>query len=313
MNKLNFIFGINIQGISREISHNIHHHKKVNPMKKFQMKKTTKFPYTEFQVPWKLIQPLWLLIFLTSFSFRAQAQIPDMTLRFANPHYICESQTYCVDVELQTDTPEQWVYGMNIRFFYDDHELEYVGISDLQPGYENQEPEIVTGPAGSGALWGFPGPIEWFNGKIQLVSLDNPVYISTSGWTKFCTVCFHVDNPNSLNIKNFCPSIVWDLKQRIPDKALLEDGDGFLPGDDGVVITVVKFIEDELTSPPTFEIVQQFNWMYTQGGNSYGYPVSEICLSTICGHIIPVADWAIYLAIGLMVVLSLVIYRRRIS
>lgn len=258
----------------------------------------------------KIIQPLIILALFTGNSMMAQPDLPVVILRFANPQYICPTQTYCVDVEFKCNVPDQWVYGVNIRFLYDDSELEYLGISDIQTGYITLEPpQIITGPANSGDPFGFAGPVEWFNGQLQLVDYNVPVYL-TSDWIKMFKICFHVDNPNSLNIKNFCPSIVWDLKQ--PNRAPLEDGDGFFPGDDGVVVTVVdnSGLQD---SSPTFESVEQFNWQYSNDENSWGFPVSQICVTTICGYIIPLSDWSLYLAIGLMVILSIFIYRKRIS
>jgi hypothetical protein len=305
------IFNKFLMGSSHQEIQTNYHYKIINIMKRFQLNQLKTSTYPGNRVTWKLFQPFLLLVLLAGFSLNVHSQLPEVTIRFANPQYICPTQTYCLDVEFQSNTSNQWVYGVNVRFYYDDNELEYVGISDLLTGYISQEPpQILTGPTGSGADFGLPGPVEWFNGSLQLVSTDNPVYLATSGWTKMCKICFHVDNPNSLNIKNFCPTVVWDLRDK--SKTLLEDGDGFQPGDDGVVVTVVDF-NSENGSAPTFEIVEQFNWMYVQSVAPYGYPVSVICITTICGYIIPLSDWSLFLAIGLMVVATLFIYRRRIS
>lgn len=282
-------------------------------MKRFHMNQIRKFFETGFLSSRKLIQPLFLILVFSGLATMAQPEIPEVTVRFTNPRYICPTQNYCVDVEFKSNLQGQWVYGSNIRFFYDDAELEYVGMGDFQTGYASLEaPQILTGPAGSGTPFGFNGPLEWFNGTLQLVSYDNPVYLSTTGWTKMFSICFHVDNPNSLSIQNFCPSLVWDFQEQGGGGDLPESGDGFLPGDDGVVVTIVDQtgLQD---SAPTFEIVEQFNWQYDQTGQTFGYNVPEICISTICGYIIPISNWSIYLAIGLMLVVSLFIYRRRIS
>ena len=44
----------------------------------------------------------------------AAAQIPGMSVRFANPQYNCGSGTYCLDVEFQSDTPNLQIRA--IRF-----------------------------------------------------------------------------------------------------------------------------------------------------------------------------------------------------
>jgi hypothetical protein len=125
-------------------------------------------------------------------------------------------------------------------------------------------------------------------------------------------ICFHVDNPSSLNVAQFCPSLVWD-KQQIPaGNQPPESGDGFLPGDDGVVVTVMDPTGQQ-DSSPTYEMVQQFNWAYDTSGSTFGYNVPEVCISTICNPPIPVSNWALYLGIGLMLVTTLFIYRRRLS
>ena len=51
------------------------------------------------------LQVLPILLFLTGFL---DAQ-PVVTARFANPVYDCTTQTYCVDVEFQSDTPGQHI------------------------------------------------------------------------------------------------------------------------------------------------------------------------------------------------------------
>lgn len=309
----------NLTNNFREKDHLLTHRNSINCiivntiiMKRFLLNNLMKFFQTGFLSSRKLIQPLLLILLFSGLVTKAQPALPEVTLRFANAHYDCPTQNYCVDVEFRSNMTEQWVYGANIRFFYDDAELEYVGMGDFLTGYASPDaPQILTGPAGSGAPFGFNGPLEWFNGTLQLVAFDNPVYLSTTGWTKMFRICFHVDNPNSLNLQYFCPSLVWDLQQPqgpIPP----ESGDGFLPGDDGVVVTVVDLTFQQ-DSSPTFEIVEQFNWDYDQSGNTYGYNVPEVCVNTTCGYIIPVSNWSVVLAIGLMLVVSLFIYRRRIS
>jgi len=254
----------------------------------------------------KIYLPLLLsMVLLSGFQAAAQPALPVVTVRFANPQYDCPTQTYCLDVEFISDTEGQQLFGMNVRFFYDDNVLEYLSMGDFQVGYDSPvPPQIITGPAGSGALFGIPGPIEWFNGTVQLVSAST-IYLSTTQWTKLFHVCFHVDDPNSISITDFCPTIVWDLQEN-------PEAGGYQPGDDGVVMTVVD-LTGQQDSSPTTENVVQFNWIYDAIGDAAGHPVSIICITTICGYIIPLSNWSLFLAIGLMLVASVFLYRRRMN
>jgi hypothetical protein len=253
-----------------------------------------------------ILQLILPLVLLSGFQAVSQPALPVVAVRFANPHFDCPTKNYCVDVEFLANTPGQQLFGMNVRFFYDDNVLEYLSMGDFEVGYGSPvPPQIVTGPAGSGDAFGIAGPLEWFNGTVQLLS-PSPVYISTTQWTKLFNVCFHVDDPHSLDIENFCPTIVWDLQENPP-----ELGGGFLPGDDGVVMTVVAPFP--LESAPTTENVVQFNWQYDPSGNLIGFPVSEVCVSTTCGYIIPLSNWSLVLGIGLMLVASVFFYRRRLN
>lgn len=249
---------------------------------------------------------IFSLVFLSGFQALAQPPMPVLSVRFANPHFDCPTKNYCLDVEFLAEIPDQQLFGMNVRFFYDDNVLEFLSMGDFAQGYGSPvPPEIVPGPPGSGVAFGIAGPLEWFNGTVQWLS-PSPVYISTTQWTKLFNVCFHVDDPQALDIENFCPTIVWDLQENPP-----EFGGGFLQGDDGVVMTIVA--PPPLESAPTTEHVVQFNWQYDHSGNLIGFPVPEVCVSTTCGYIIPLSDWSLYLGIGLMFVISIFIYKRRIS
>src|SRR6188768_453466 len=83
----------------------------------------------------KLLMPFFMLIcMITGSSVLAQA--PTVTTRFANQHYDCVNDVNCVDVEFQTDQDSVEIFGMNVRFFYDDEVLELVDFSDFQGGYD---------------------------------------------------------------------------------------------------------------------------------------------------------------------------------
>jgi hypothetical protein len=249
--------------------------------------------------------PVMLLILLFSGLIARSQSVPEVSVRFNNAVYDCPTNTYCLDVEFMSNTPGQQLFGLNLRFCYDDNILEYIGASDFAQGYGMPEPPaILTGPGGA---WGLAGPADWVNGSVELQSTSS-VVLPTNGWLKLFKICFNVDDPNSLNIRNFCPSVIWDLQEDPP-----EIGGGFLAGDDGVVMTIAVPPGQILTSGPTTEIVYQFNWQYGGNPNGFGIPVNEVCINTICGYIIPVSNWALFLGIGLMIIVTLFIYRRRMS
>jgi hypothetical protein len=251
-----------------------------------------------------------ILLFLTGLTASTQAQMPNVAIRFDNPQFICPS-TYCVDVQLKAETEGLWVYGINVRFFYDDAALECQGFSEYATGYGGPVDQIVptVGPAGSGVIFGLSGPVAWINVPVELVNFDEELALSTTEWTKLFKVCFTIKDPNLLDLDDFCASLIWDLQENPPESGL---GGGFVPGDDGVVITLVDkdFLGNSL---PTWEEVVQFNWEYNMSGNSFGNPINDNCIPTTCGKKIPISNWSLFLAIGLMVVATLFIYRRRIS
>ena len=234
----------------------------------------------------KLRQGLWFdsLKFLSPaivtllMTVGALAQLPVVTVRFANPQYNCATQTYCLDVEFQSNTADKQLYGMNVRFFYDDAVLEYESMGNFETGYSAvapSPPQISTGNAGSGALlFGFPAnhPFEFVNGAIQLTGTSS-LMISTTSWTRVFSVCFHVDDPAALNVGSFCPSLVWDLEYNPANG-------GWLAGDDGIVITVVA--PPPVFSSETTEADVHFNWQFDASPEvrPYGNPVSITCIST---------------------------------
>jgi hypothetical protein len=205
------------------------------------------------------------------------AQIPVLTVRFANPIYVAATQTYSLDVEFKSNTANKKLYGMNVRFFYDDVVLEYQSMTGFISGYAAvaPNPALITtsNSTGGASLFGFPTghPFEFCNGAIQLTGTTTQ-YLSTTGWTRIFTVNFHVDDAASLNISSFCPSVIWDLEVNPANG-------GWLNGDDGVVMTVVG--APPAASAPSTENVIQHNWQYNASGMPYGVPVSTTCISTI--------------------------------
>ena len=204
---------------------------------------------------------------------------PVITVRLSNPQFSCATMNYVVDVEFQSNTSGQELFGMNVRFYYDDVVLEWVNFTNFVAGsgygVAPPNPPIMgysetLGPA----YFNFGGGSDYIGGAIQLNNESAPpVIISTSGWTKIFSITFHVDDPNA-NVNNFCPSIVWDLKANPANG-------GFLGGE-GVLMTVANPNGGSL---PSSEQVVQYNWVYTGNGNTppFGQPSQITCSSIACG------------------------------
>lgn len=207
----------------------------------------------------------------------AVAQSPVITVRFANPQSNCGTQEYCLDVEFISDQPDQEVFGMNVRLFYDDDLLELIDFRDFQGGYgpvAPNPPSITTSEFAGPALFNFAGPADFVNGAMQLVNGGAPpILIGPDTWTKLFQICFSVDDQSAEHLDTFCPPVVWDLEQ---DPA----NGGFLTGDDGVVITI---LDSNGESAPSDESVDQYNWEYIGDGSPpYGQPVEIICSNVNC-------------------------------
>ncbi len=245
----------------------------------------------------KTIYTLFVLIF--ALGFQAISQLPVVTVRLANPQFDCDTETYCLDVEFLSDSPNVQVFGMNVRFFFDNDVLEFLSMGEFENGYgpvSPSPPSISIGSQNSGStLFSMEGAAVFVNGAIQLVNQNAaPVYLSDSKWTKLFNICFRVKDPASLNNPKFCPIVVWDLEENP------QDG-GFLTGSNGVVITIVA--PPPLDSSPTTENVIHHNWSYSStSGFPFGFGVQTDCISTVCGNsdvsITKTAEPKTYSAVG---------------
>lgn len=201
---------------------------------------------------------------------------PTITMRFANPTYNCTTRLYCVDVEMKSNQANTEVFGMNIRFLYDNGLLQFNSYTSWQGGYgatSPNPPSISTSPT-FGTNMGFPGGVDYFNGGMEKVNASAPaIYLSTTGWTKLFSMCFTV-NSGYPTMANFCPPLVWDLE--------LNPANGGYFGNDGVVVTVITGAG---STGPSTENVDQFNWQYTGSGSApYGAPFEEHCIDITCGQ-----------------------------
>jgi hypothetical protein len=170
-----------------------------------------------------------------------QGKLPVVKVRFANPVYNSSTRDYRVDVEFQSDVPGLEVFGMNVRFMYDDNALEFVGLENFGGRYGAMgKPVMITGKEESGATFGFSGPMEFVNGAVQLRGNDQPVRLSTNGWVRLFQASFKVEDVAAFE-GGKCPDLVWDLKGN--------EEAGFFRGDDGVVITAVDPSPDMESAP----------------------------------------------------------------
>jgi len=220
-------------------------------------------------------------IFLSVAFHNSYGQQPVFTVRFANPEIDCDLETYCVDVEFQSDTPDTRLSDMNVRFLYDDELLIFQSFCNFVSGYDAASPNppfLSPLPPGAGSeLFGFADGAVYVNGAIQLTNPNAPpIFISTTGWTLLFSIRFSIQGLATPSFNNICPSLIWDLR-------LDPSQGGYAPGSEGVVITIVNPLPNNPSLPVTENVVQ-FNWEYSQnGGIPYGYPVETYCLENSCG------------------------------
>ncbi|HEY3384878.1 MAG TPA: hypothetical protein VGK46_00120, partial [Saprospiraceae bacterium] len=197
-------------------------------------------------------------------------------VRFSNPQFDIPSEEYCVDVEFQSLGDDEELFGMNVRFFYEESVLELIDFRDFQGAYDVVgTPILFTSPPTFGYDYfglGVPGnsAIDFVNGAIQLTDENSPpLIISSTGWTKLFQVCFTIDAPDPDSL-HFCPSIIWDLEQNPANG-------GYLSGDDGVVITLTTEVIG--VTEAADEQVVQYNWEYIGNGSAppFGQPVETDC------------------------------------
>lgn len=186
-----------------------------------------------------------ILMFLNLLSF---CQLPVITTRFANPAFADENKIYCLDVEFQSDTPGQILYGMNVRFFYNDSVLEFNSFENFTEGYGPMSPYPPKVTNGNRFLQDDRISADYVNGAIQLFA-PIALPISTDGWTRIFSVCFTVDDTMYFQDHQAVPELIWDLKD--------ETKGSFLPGSEGMVITLTDD-SDRKIKPATEKVIHSF-------------------------------------------------------
>jgi hypothetical protein len=223
-----------------------------------------------------------LMILCTLTLSLAGQSLPVIEARFANPTYDRSTRNYYLDVEFQSKTSTEMLFGLNLRFFYDASKMEFKQVDQFQQGYAilGNAPKPIIGNAQSGSqLFDFNNAAGYINGGIQLMDDRFPLQIRTDGWVKAFRLVFKVP-ATALNVENFCPSVIWDIEAT-------EGQGGFLPGSAGLVITVLETSRStRQDTKPTLAKGVPFNWSYDQEvGLPHGRMASAECtrLSDLVG------------------------------
>ena len=186
-----------------------------------------------------------------------------------------------MDVEYSSNMVGDTLFGTNVRFFYDSTDLIITGIENIVSGYGESITltSNVGVPTSGSDLFNFDpaaAAAVWVNGGIELQAPGSAIEIPNGTFIKAYELCFDiVGSPTSLS--NFCPEIIWDLNPATDN--------GYLPGSDGVVITLYS---GGLTMA-TNEVVENYNWMnngsvsapYGDYTATNGGCVSEGCVNCI--------------------------------
>lgn len=198
-----------------------------------------------------------------------------LTTRFANPQFDEKAGIYSLDVEMRSDRANEQVFGMNVRFFYDETQLSFLDFDQFQEGYKllGEKPKSFVGNRESGAsMFGFDAAAAYINGAIQLQQPKTSFSMSPERWSKFFRVNFKVKE-GFQGLKSFCPCVIWDIKADATRQ-------GFFEGSNGVVVTVVeKNTQTAQESAPSLVAGEAFNWNYNRWGTMpYGNPLAKSCL-----------------------------------
>ena len=217
-----------------------------------------------------------LIAGISTFAFAQKSSSVNISTRFAQARYDANAQTYSLDMEMKSQGSRQYLFGLNLRFFYDASVLEFTSVSDLPAVYEllGGQPKVFKGNADSGyKLFDLQESAAYVNGAIQLIKEDAPLEITPYQWTKVGKLNFKLAGDLTQGAR-FCPTVIWDLQ------GSAQNG-GFLPGSDGVVITV---LENNPATPqvsaPANVSAQPFNWAYDNSEQKpYGKPLNQECFS----------------------------------
>lgn len=187
--------------------------------------------------------------------------LPKVWVRMTNK--TISNDTMTVSVEFKGENPGMRHGGMNVRLFFPNDQLTWIGLYNFAPGYGLMtagQPKASIGGATSGPiLFGFPGSAVYVNGAMDLINNSAPpIYMDE--WVRLYDMKFKVKKDGN------CPIVIQD-KERLPN----ENG-GFLPSD-GVTIVYYTAASPNI-SAPTDEFVEHWNWKQTKDKYpTFGQPV----------------------------------------
>ena len=160
---------------------------------------------------------------------------PKVWVRFANPVYDCADSTYCLDVQMQSDSANIELFQINMRFFFDPAVLEYDKLTNFQGGYKertNANTGISTGNAASGQIvFGFSGAASYGNLIVDIGNKNQAIAMSNnpSVWTTYYQICFKVKS--IADSSKFCPVVIWEQQPA--------QRGGIRSGSDGIVVRAI--------------------------------------------------------------------------
>ncbi len=226
----------------------------------------------------KLLAAVVLYALISLGSIITGQALPMISARFSNPRFDKPTKLYYLDIEVSSKATKEYLFGMNVRFFYEGSMMEFNKMDQFSQGYDilGQLPTTTMANGTSGTqLFNLSQSTVFVNGAIQLQNVQTPLLIVPGQWAKVCRVSFKVPMGQQ-NKKDFCPSVLWDLKPTVGTG-------GFLMGDDGLVITV---LENNPNTPddsaPAVANAFNFNWQSNSAGVApYGKPISNTCISLI--------------------------------
>jgi len=214
-----------------------------------------------------------LILCTMTFSLFGQT-LPQIEARFANPTYDRATRSYYLDVELHSKTAPEFLFGINLRFFYDASKMEFKKADQFHQGYGilgNALKPVVGNPQSGLQLFDFNNAAAYINGAVQLLNEQIPLEIRSDAWVKAFRLCFKVP-AITLDQSKFCPSVIWDIEAT-------QGQGGFLPGSAGLVITVTENVRStRYVSKPTIASGIPFNWTYsTETGLPHGHIYASDC------------------------------------
>jgi hypothetical protein len=203
---------------------------------------------------------------------------PRVNIRFSTPQYDSTTKKYKLDAEFNSDTPDQSLFGMNVRLHYDATKLlpgsndnGKIKLVDFAPGYGMQSKASCRTSTAGITLFGLTtAPMTYVNWAIQLNNpSEAPVIIPTEGWVKLFSI--ETETPSVIeNIGEFHPVFIWDAQDQ-PEKG------GYASTNARVVTTLVNLrgtTSGSTTSKPSVNYVTHWNWEDIPGNSvkPYGIP-----------------------------------------